>query len=119
MTRGSDSTTAKSSTRPPMMAGPIARNFRFFSAASCAVSANRPPARRRSNATVDLGEFIQDLLREQVSAWKGARRRHECRRGKLKLAPHHRILPDRLRQSLDKGEWRRAEVTSGVRFFRS
>src|SRR5579871_4136818 len=68
MTRGSDSTTAKSSTRPPMMAGPISRNFRFFSAASCAVSAHRPPAMRRNNATLDLSEFIHDLLKDTLPA---------------------------------------------------
>src|SRR6185369_4170196 len=30
MMRGSDSTTARSSTRPPMVAGPMLRNFKFF-----------------------------------------------------------------------------------------
>src|SRR5260370_32792742 len=57
MMRGSDSTTARSSTRPPMVAGPMLRNFRFFRTASCAVCAMALPVNRANNRRV-LAKFM-------------------------------------------------------------
>src|ERR1035438_3584242 len=48
MMRGSDSTTAMSSRRPPMTAGPIERNRRFLSAVSYGDCANAPAANPES-----------------------------------------------------------------------
>src|SRR5260370_34468812 len=57
MMRGSDSTTARSSTRPPMVAGPTLRNFRFFRTASCVVWAMALPVNRANN-TRGLADFM-------------------------------------------------------------
>src|ERR1051326_7454438 len=67
--RGSDSTTAKSSTRPPMVAGPMFRNFRFFNAASCefcAIAAGLRAAKSRKAEAAVLGVFIQSLGEEPI-----------------------------------------------------
>src|SRR5258708_3836049 len=57
MMRGSDSTTARSSTLPPMVAGPMLRNFRFFRMASCAVCAMALPVNRANNRRM-LAKFM-------------------------------------------------------------
>src|SRR5580658_6662279 len=64
MMRGSDSTTAISSSRPPIVAGPMLRNFRFFRALSNAGCASAPGAKQKSDnppaarRRVRVAEFI-------------------------------------------------------------
>src|SRR5579864_9555221 len=80
MMRGSDSTTAKSSTRPPMIAGPISRNFRFFKAASCVDCAIIPRAKSSSSTKLgnDLPGFIRLLQMEVILAQTEGLRCHQC-----------------------------------------
>src|ERR1017187_6828224 len=63
MMRGSDSTTAKSSVRPPMVAGPILRNFRFLWTSSYFGWAKAvAPSRRRDRASFDGMGLLDGLL---------------------------------------------------------
>src|SRR5450759_4209711 len=57
MMRGSDSTTARSSIRPPMVAGPMLRNFMFLRTASFVGCARAMPVNRAMNRRV-LADFM-------------------------------------------------------------
>src|SRR5260370_39089682 len=70
MMRGSDSTTARSSTRPPMVAGPMLRNFKFFRAALgevCAIALLVKRAKRRRV----LADFMRVSLNSSHSSAHG------------------------------------------------
>src|ERR1035441_5472946 len=63
--RGSDSTTAISSVRPPMTAGPMLRNRRFFSAVSyddCASALAANPESASAAVTIELlDSFLEGM----------------------------------------------------------
>src|SRR5207247_1868115 len=63
MIRGSDSTMAKSSMRPPMTAGPMERNLRFCNAASCEGWAQAVPQATESASTLQRNQVSVSLCR--------------------------------------------------------
>src|SRR6266446_3458165 len=63
MIRGSDSTMAKSSIRPPMTAGPMERNLRFRNAASCEGWAHAFPQKTESASTLERTQVSVSLCR--------------------------------------------------------
>src|ERR1035438_3485848 len=68
--RGSDSTTAMSSRRPPMTAGPIERKRRFLSAVSYGDWAKAPAARPESasaTAKMEMGESLLEGMRVSLN----------------------------------------------------
>src|ERR1035441_2727965 len=70
MMRGSDSTTAMSSVRPPMTAGPMLRRSRFFSAVSyddCAKAVVANPESASAVAKMEIGDSFLEGMRVSLN----------------------------------------------------
>src|SRR6476646_4094650 len=70
MMRGSESTTARSSTRPPMVAGPMLRNFKFFRTALVLVCAIAVLVKRVMRVRV-VADFMTVSLNVSHSSAQG------------------------------------------------
>src|ERR1017187_1955879 len=70
MMRGSDSTTAMSSVRPPMTAGPMLRKRRFFSAVSyddCAKAVVAKAESARAAVKMEIGDSFLEGMRVSLN----------------------------------------------------